>query len=177
MKRLLFTILCLIFWDISYSQQIGISVGLTSNLCMPIDFYYASHNGFGFKLNFSPDLNPGKKGQKYSVIGWDQFPDDLLKEDSYYTTCDLGIGKYFHSFFVLALAGLASETVYRNCFDDSHILSHSGYYYKQIKGGSHLDFGVELGYIKRNVLLGLHVTRYSGIGFKIGYRHQFKNAC
>ena len=174
MKKILLSIICLALWITSYSQQFGLSMGLTSKLYLPFDIHYATINGFGLKFNFSLDLNPGTKGENYSsTINWDQFPEDHLNQGSYYTTYDLGLGKYFENFYLLGLLGIAKETKYRNCFDDFHILGNNGYYYKQIIGKSDINLGGEIGLIINNFLIGLHATIYSGIGLKIGYKLEF----
>jgi len=158
----------------TYSQQMGMSLGLSSKLFLPLDIHYAGSNGFGIKFNFSNNLNKGTEGEDYtSTINWDQFPEDHVKNGAYYTTYDLGLGKYFENFYVLGMLGLARETLFRNCFDDFHILGDNGYYYKQTAGSTDINIGAEIGLIKNNFLFGIHATRFTGIGIKIGYAFDF----
>lgn len=164
----LFTTVILIS-NLSFAQKFGISFGITTNTFIPVDAYFVTPNGIGFKFNLGLPGSPGTKGEDYSnTINWDQFSEDHRMESSYVTTIDFGAGKVFKNFYFFGLLGVATETRFRNCFDKFHILGDNGYYFKTGDGTNHLNFGAETGYLFRYLSAGIHYSRYTGIGVKIG---------
>ncbi len=170
MRKLFILILILIFSELCLAQQFGVSFGITAKSYVPFDMYFVNSNGLGFKVNCGLDISKGQKGEDYTeTINWDAFPEDHVSEGSYYTTIDFGVGKYFEKVYFLGLVGVAKQTLYRNCFDSYHILGDNGDYYKRAKGINELNYGVEVGYFKNNFIFGLHYTKFTGIGLKIGF--------
>jgi hypothetical protein len=168
MKKILILFGIIISMNCS-AQKIGVSFGYTTKSYIPIDFYFASSSGLGLKISLSVDTKKNTEGENYSsTINWDAFPEDHKSEGSYLTPIDFGIGKFFDQFYVFGLIGFSNETLYRNCFDNFHILGENGNYYKLVEGNNDLNYGIEAGYFKSNINIGIIYTKYTGLGFKLG---------
>lgn len=117
--------------------HVGMDIGFSYNGYFPIGIHFSSYNTkfqFGITAGISMDCTKAE-GEHYSNINWDQFPEDVIDEGSYYTPFTFDVGyKVFGGFVVGFGIGYSTKTIYRNMFDEFHILGHNGCYNISIRG-------------------------------------------
>jgi len=146
----------------------GISIGYDSKLHLLLDISYFDKSGISGKFCVGLKLPNGTEGKAYNTINWDQFPEDIIKEGSYYNTYDFGLGYYFYDFYVFGIVGFANKNLYRNNFDKFHILGDNGKYYLTLDQGFYLNYGCEVGYKVKKFLISIVYSKYGEIGLKCG---------
>lgn len=150
------------------SQEFGGMIGYTNKSQLLIDVHFAMRNGLGFKINGGINVSPGTSGINQSyIIDWDEFPDYVIEEGSYYNTFDIGVG-YFNDFFIYGLMGIANHNKYKNCRDPHYILGSFGEYCLVENSGLKLNYGGEIGYLWRYYAISFYYTKYGGFGLKLG---------
>ena len=148
MKKVLFSFVSLFFIFSSFSQtwgldgskyDVGVDVGYTLEDYVPISIYVGIdklHLGVSAGIDLQKDL----KGQYYSTINWDELSEDHVSQGEFYIpfTFDVGYNVY-RGFVIGAGVGYASKRLYRNYYDNTHILGNNGYYYKTVSDGGSMD--------------------------------------
>lgn len=121
---------------------IGIGLGYTSEGYIPINIHY-THKKVYYGISVAIPAPNGTKGENFNAgVNWDEMPEDLVEEGTYYTPITFDMGYDFKDFTLGAGIGLAIGTKYRNCFDEFHILGNNGNYYKTTSDGSTGEFKV-----------------------------------
>lgn len=114
-------------------MYVGIGVGYAAEGYIPFDFHLLYKKMY-YGLSASLPVSKGTKGERYTTLNWDEFPEDHIEDGEYYLPITFDIGYNISSFTIGAGAGLAFGSKYRNCYDASHILGDNGYYYKDFSG-------------------------------------------
>lgn len=151
-----------------YTQGLSFGIGYGTTRMMSFEFGYIAPNKMIYDFKYGIRIPSGTIGKLYTVINWDEFPQDVYKDGNYWTTYDISVGRRFNKFFIAGLLGYSTEILYRNCYDDFHILGDNGYYHKQITGGSKADIGIEAGVIIDWFKVALSFTSTMGINANIG---------
>ncbi|MEA1886530.1 MAG: hypothetical protein U9N72_04905 [Bacteroidota bacterium] len=152
-----------------YPQGFGIGLGYGTNKMLSGEIAFITADMWNIKFIFGSQIPNGTEGEYYDTINWDEFSEDHIKEGSYWSRIDLGIGKTFGNFYINGILGYAPKTLYRNCFDEFHILGDNGYYHKTVKGGGKINIGADLGVYIDKFYIGLDASTVGGINAKIGF--------
>lgn len=120
----------------------GVGFGYTSEGYIPVSIHY-THKKIYYGLSVAVPVSNGTKGENYNAgVNWDEMPEDVTEEGTYYTPVTFDMGYDFKDFTLGAGIGLAVGTKYRNCYDDFHILGNNGSYYKTISNGTTGEFKI-----------------------------------
>ena len=148
--------------------HIGMNVGGSSVKGTQIGMHFGGRNGFAgcWKgLLNSPDV----QGENYNgIISWNEFAEDYLEEGTWNTAWYLGCGYYTQHFFVSGYLGSFMTHRYLQSFDQTRILSSTGYYYITGRQSSFFDPMVEVGAHISFLTFSLTATPQQGIGWTVG---------
>lgn len=161
MKKILFTLIIVLYSQSILSQGIDIGMGYSTQKYFSFELAYVTKSNLtiGYYMGFN--MRPGTAGELYSTINWDEFSEDHYETGSYYDPLGLALGYIFKNFMATATIGFAKETVYRNCFDSYHILGNNGYYFKTVQGNERVtDIGGKIFYL---------IDYYDVMKWKIGF--------
>lgn len=114
-------------------MYVGVGVGYASEGYIPIDVHFLYKKMY-YGLSPAIPVSKGTKGERYTTMNWDEFPEDHVEDGEYYTPLTVDIGYNISSLTLGVGAGIAIGSKYRNCYDEFHILGNNGYYYKDFSG-------------------------------------------
>lgn len=122
--------------------HVGTDIGFSVNGYVPIGFHFGSYNTkFQYGFTVGVPVNRGVKGEHYPTINWDEYPEDIVSEGDYYTPFTIDIGYNVYGGIIIGGGlGIATQTVYRNMFDEFHILGYNGSYYLTAKGDPSVEY-------------------------------------
>lgn len=109
---------------------ISFDVGYTPENYLNFNFNVLS-NKILYGFSYDQIINSGKVGEHYTTINWDQFPEDRQSQGVFIgnlLTFNLGYS-LFKRFAIGIGLGIGEEIIYRNMFDEFHILGYNGYYH------------------------------------------------
>ena len=123
--------------DVSGPFHVGMDVGFSNKGYMPVGFHFSSYETkFQFGFTVGVPVRKGTKGEYYSTINWDEYPEDIVGDGEYYTPFTVDVGyKIYGGLIIGAGIGYASKTVYRNMYDSFHILGYNGSYHITLNDG------------------------------------------
>lgn len=156
------------FCQAQVSHAVTAGMGYNLKNMITFDAGYVTRQGYYFFGDFGVSARKGTEGAFNTLISWDMFPGDLVKEGSYYTMAGVGAGKVFRKVYVAGLMGIRSETPYRNCYDQLHILGIDGRYYKTGDARVIFNAGFEAGLIAPWFKMGIQYSIRGGAGLKAG---------
>ena len=143
MRRILFIVL--LFTSVKLSSQnsvlydsdfrFGFDVGYSVEGYLPMSLYFGKDKMvYGFTLG-SP-VGTGQKGEYFSNINWDEYPEDIVNSGSFYYPFTVDIGYSISEHFIIGGGlGYAVRLNYRNMYDDFHILGDNGSYHITVTDG------------------------------------------
>ncbi|MDD4437466.1 MAG: hypothetical protein PHS04_05460 [Tissierellia bacterium] len=165
--------------EVSGPIHAGLDVGFSPDGYVPIGIHFSSYNTkFQFGLTFALSTKTGVIGEDYTgTINWSEYPEDFVSEGSYYTPFSIDIGYKLYKGLILGGGiGLSRETVYKNMFDDLHILGYNGSYHIRAKGENIPEYkGFITYYIPReydklgSLFIKLYYSKIMGPGASIGF--------
>ena len=158
--------------NLTKGQGIGGSIGYSLNNYFLFDIAFETRNNIIIKFDAGIDTDRNLKGVYYSVIGWNEFPEDVYEEGSFTNNINFEIGYRYKFLFALGIIGFSSDIYYKNCFDNTYILSNNGKYYLTKNGGIYFNPGIELGAMIHFFTISLKFAN-SGLGLKFGAMYYF----
>lgn len=183
-KAILSIIVALLSLSATYSQSdylyingpkhLGVDIGYSQNNFIPARIYFGYEKiQAGISVGIQPSR--GTKGEHYTVINWDQYPQDIIGSGTWQIPVTIDFGYNIHSSFVLGVGvGFTRENHYRNMFDRSHILGYNGAYYLTAQGDIKPEAIAYFSYYiptdkMPSVYIRAHYSLSMGVGASLGF--------
>ncbi len=124
----------------SKHATIGVDLGYSQNGYLPMSFYMGIERAqYGFSLGYP--INSGQKGKHYSTVNWDEFPDDIIESGHFYYPFTFDVGyNVFKNLVIGGSLGYAMKVLYRNMYDDLHVLGVNGSYHITTSNGGEIEY-------------------------------------
>ncbi|SRR5690554_6224695 len=174
---ILFTVSTIAQTDYLYIKgpmYVGLDLGFSQHQYLPIGFHIGS-GSMQYGVTVGLPVNKGVKGEYYSNINWDEYPEDIIAEGEYFTPFTFDVGYNVYGGLVIGAGlGYAYKTHYRNMFDELHILGYNGRYNISVRGDGEMEYKAFVSYYipsERTASLYLkgYYSNIMGIGLSLGF--------
>ncbi len=131
---------------VNNNYKFGVDVGYSQNGYMPASLYIGVDR-MQYGISVAYPINSGQKGKYYSNINWDEFSSEIVKSGNFYYPFTFDVGYHITDKFVIGAGiGYSMKILYRNMYDNAHILGNNGSYYITKSDGGQVEYKAFLSY-------------------------------